>query len=228
MNRLLFELQNADYLITKLKRDRTKLNDGTHARSERDTLQKAFDEERTKLSNLNSERSDKELQLKAAEEKLARQQSRLMNASNAHEVTALQRDIAAIQKQRGDFDEAILMLMDEIEESSTRLKQLETELGEKSRATVDVEQQFNKEVARLENELQAAQAEREQLSAQLSAAELKKYTDVAAKHAGVAVAHPEKGNCSACGMALTPYSLKEAKLQEWPTCESCGRLLFVE
>jgi hypothetical protein len=28
-------------------------------------------------------------------------------------------------------------------------------------------------------------------------------------------------------MALTPYNLKEIKTKEWPTCESCGRLLFI-
>jgi uncharacterized protein len=228
MNRLLFELQNFDSLITKLKRERSKLDDGTHARSERDTLQKAFDEERTRLSNLNTERSDKELQQKSTEEKLARQQSRLMNATSAHEVTALQRDIAALQKQRGDLDEAILMLMDDIEQSSTRLAELEKELDEKSATTTDVEHQFTQEVLRLEKELESAKEKREEIAAQLSEAELKKYNDVAAKHGGVAVAHPEKGNCSACGMALTPFNLKEAKTQQWPTCESCGRLLFVE
>jgi predicted nucleic acid-binding Zn-ribbon protein len=69
MNRLLFELQEADTLITRLKRERSKLDDGTHARSERDTLQKAHDAERTRLSALNGDRSDKELQLKSTEEK---------------------------------------------------------------------------------------------------------------------------------------------------------------
>ena len=37
-----------------------------------------------------------------------------------------------------------------------------------------------------------------------------------------AVAEPK------AAMAITPYNLREAKSQTWPTCESCGRLLFVE
>jgi predicted nucleic acid-binding Zn-ribbon protein len=76
MNRNLFELQEVDNHLLSLKRERSKLDDGTHARGERDTLQRAFDEERTRLSALTSERNDKELQLKSAEEKIARQQSR--------------------------------------------------------------------------------------------------------------------------------------------------------
>jgi predicted nucleic acid-binding Zn-ribbon protein len=227
MNRLLFELQEADTLITRLKRERSKLDDGTHARSERDTLQKAHDAERTRLSALNGDRSDKELQLKSTEEKIARQQSRLMTATSSHEVSALERDIKALSNMRGNLDEFILNLMDEIETTSTRLSELENELNQKSDETTAVEKQFATETARFERELAAAQKQRDELVARLDASHLNKYQAVADKHHGVAVAHPEKGNCSACGMTLTPFNLKEAKTQEWPTCENCGRLLFV-
>ncbi|HEX8236377.1 MAG TPA: hypothetical protein VF600_10500 [Abditibacteriaceae bacterium] len=227
MNRLLFELQEADTLITRLKRERGKLDDGTYVRSERDTLQKAYEAERTRLGILGGERSDKELQLKSTEEKIARQQSRLMTATSSHEITALERDIKALGNMRSNLDEAILNLMDEIETTSARLAELENELNEKIDETTNVEKQFTVETARLERELVAAQKQRDELTAQLDATALNKYQAVADKHHGVAVAHPEKGNCSACGMTLTPFNLKEAKTQEWPTCENCGRLLFI-
>jgi predicted nucleic acid-binding Zn-ribbon protein len=104
---------------------------------------------------------------------------------------------------------------------------LENELNQKSDETTAVEKQFATETARFERELAAAQKQRDELVARLDASHLNKYQAVADKHHGVAVAHPEKGNCSACGMTLTPFNLKEAKTQEWPTCENCGRLLFV-
>ncbi|MDQ3814993.1 MAG: hypothetical protein M3347_13705, partial [Armatimonadota bacterium] len=91
MNRLLYELQEVDNLIAKLTRERTRLDDGTAARSERDTLRKAVEAEQERLKRLNAERADKELQLKSAEEKLTRQQARLMKATNTHEVNSLQR-----------------------------------------------------------------------------------------------------------------------------------------
>jgi hypothetical protein len=224
----LFELQECDTLITRLKRERSKLDDGSHARSERDTLQNAHTAERTRLSTLNTERSDKELQLKSTEEKIARQQSRLMTATSSHEVTALQRDIKALGNMRSDLDETILNLMDEIETTSTRVAELETQLQQQSLETGVVEEHFSKETERLEDELALAHERRQELTAQIDATALSKYDISAARNHGVAVAHPEKGNCSACGMALTPFNLKEARTQEWPTCESCGRLLFIE
>lgn len=228
MNRSLFELQEADTLVAKLKRERSKLDDGAHARSERDTLARAHDMERTRLSSLNTNRTDRELQLKSAEEKIARQQSRLMQATSTHEVTALQRDIKALEAQRGDFDEAILNLMDEIETSMARVAKLEAELLEKTVAVSDVEAHFSEETQRLERELEHAHALRDQIAATLSEDETEHYQASAQAHNGVAVAHPDKGNCSACGMAFTPFNLREAKSQEWPSCESCGRLLFIE
>jgi len=228
MNRLLYDLQEIDNAIARLKRERSKLDDGSALRAERDTLQKAVAAEKDRLSHLNATRSDQELQLATAEEKITRQQGRLMNATNAHEVNSLQRDINALNKARGDLDEAILMLMDDIENCSARLVELQNELEAKAAETTGVEAHFAAETARLETEIASAVAQRQTTLAQLNDTERGKYEDAARRFHGLAVAHNEKGACSACGMSLTPYNIREAKAQEWPVCDSCGRLLFVE
>ena len=228
MNPLLFQLQEVDNHLARLKRERGKLDDGARARGEHNTLQLAFDQERTHLSNLNSDRTDRELAQKTTEEKIARQQSRLMNAKSSHEITALERDLKALAVQRSDSDEAILGLMDEVETSSTRLKDLQAQLAAKTDEVAQIEAAFARDTAHLELQMDARRKARELVAAQLSPDELEKYSDVAQKHGGVAVAHPQNGNCSACGMALTPFNLREAKSQTWPTCENCGRLLSLE
>ena len=228
MNRSLWELQEIDNVIIRLKRDRGKLDDGMHARGERDTLQKAFDEERTSLTRLNTNRTDAELQLKTNEEKMARQQSRLMSASSGHEITALERDIKAINTQRGNFDETILTLMDEAETSSTRLAQIEAELRAANAHLHETEANFARETARLEGELEAVRVERDAAAAKLAPDEIVKYNASAKAHANVAVARIEGGHCTVCGMTLPTNLVREAKTQMWPTCDSCGRLLFVE
>lgn len=228
MNRQLFELQEADNTLAQLRRDRTRLDDGTSARAERDTLQKAVSEERERQQKLHSDRLDRELALKATEEKIARQNGRLMTATTAHEVEALQRDLTGLAKSRGDLDEAILMLMDEQESGAARLGALDAQWKTKIKAAEQVEAHFNLETARIEDELAATQAKREAIVKALEPAHLEKYEALAKRYQGVAVAHPEKGMCSACGMVLTPFNLKEAKTKEWPTCESCNRLLYLE
>ena len=227
MNRQLFELQDADNTIVRLRRDRSKLDDGTVARAERDTLGKAVTQERERQQHLHTERLDRELALKSTEEKIARQNGRLMTATNAHEVEALQRDLKGLAKSRGDLDEAILILMDEQDSGAARLADLDRQWKEKIKAAEAVEAHFNAETARIESELAATQAKRDALAKALEPEHLEKYEAFAKRYQGVAVAHPDKGMCSACGMVLTPFNLKEAKTKEWPTCESCNRLLFL-
>ena len=228
MNRQLFDLQEVDNHLARLKRERGKLDNGAHARGEHDTLQRAYDLERTRLSVLTADRTDRELQQKATEEKIARQQSRLMSAKSGHEITALERDLKALAVQRSDADEAILGLMDEVETSSQRLSGLGEQLKAKNAELATIEAAFARDAARLEAEMDAQRASREAISSALNAEEKQQYDEHAKRGAGVAVAHPQNGNCSACGMALTPFNLREIKTQTWPACESCGRLLFVE
>lgn len=228
MNRQLFELQEADNTIARLRRERNKLDDGLSLRGERDTLQKAVDEERARLQTLHTDRTDKELQLQTTEEKIARQNSRLMTATASHEVNALQRDIQALGKARGDLDEAILILMDEDETGQAKLTSLMGQLKEKTEAAAQAMAHFNSETARLENEITATQARREAIAQALEPENLEKYENFAKRYGGIAVAHVEKGNCSACGMTINSFNLREAKSKEWPTCDNCHRLLFVE
>lgn len=228
MNCKLYELQEVDNLLAKLIRDRSKLDDGAALRSERDTLGKARDAKKDRLKVLNAARNDKEFELKTAEEKLVRQQQRLMNATSSHEVTSLERDIKALGHARGELDEAILTLMDEAETCGIRLAELEKEYQAKAAETVEAEKTFAGQTTRLENHLAATRTKRAQAAAQIDASDLEMYERFAKAHQGLAVAHSDKGNCSGCGMALTPFNLREAKAQEWPVCENCGRLLYVE
>lgn len=228
MDRKLFELQEADNTVARLRRERAKLDDGSSLRGERDTLQKAVDDETARLQKMHAERTDRELELQTAEDKIARQNQRLMTATATHEVTALQRDIEALNRARGDLDETILILMDEGETGQAHLEDLQNQLKQKIAATGQAEANFKAETGRIENEIAATQAKREALAQSIDPEALEKFDEIAANHHGVAVAYSEKGNCSACGMTITPYNLKVRKTKEWPECENCHRLLFVE
>lgn len=228
MNRALLELQEVDNSLANFTREKARLDDGTAARAARDTLEKAVADTVAKSQKTAAARSDKELELKTAEEKIAKQQSRLMNASSAHEITALQRDIEALGRARGNLDEAILTLMDEGETIAAQLASLEAQLEKAKAAVAVIEENFTNDTARLERSLAAARQQREVAASKLSPVESEKFNAFARKHAGVAVSKVVKGNCSACGAAILPFTLREAKNQEFPTCEGCGRLIFVE
>jgi predicted nucleic acid-binding Zn-ribbon protein len=151
-----------------------------------------------------------------------------MNAKSAHEVTSLQRDIDGITKSRGELDEAILNFMDETETCAGKLDALRAKVHEVMEMRTEVETRFAQDAARLDDELKEVLAQRQTAAPALSEEETEHYDATAKRHGGIAVTWNEKGNCAACGMTLTPYNLKEARTEDWPQCESCGRLLYIE
>jgi predicted nucleic acid-binding Zn-ribbon protein len=228
MNRALLELQEVDNTLTNLKREKAHLDDGTQARAKRDELEKAVAAATQESHKILGERTARELELQTAETKIALQQKRMMNASSAHEISALERDIAALGRARGDLDEAILELMDKGETVAAQLEALQKQLKAAKAQVESVESSFALDSARLDRSLAAARTRRDEAAAQLSPAELEKFEAFAKKFHGVAVAKVVKGNCSACGAAILPFTLREAKSQDFPTCEGCSRLIFVE
>lgn len=225
--RSLLELQKLDSAMLRLQREKAKLDDGSHLRAQCDTVEKALALEEENLNTHNRARTEAEQELQKREEKLRTQQTRLMNAKSAHEVDSLQRDIDSITKSRGDLDEAILTAMDNAETSAQKVDQFRAGLQELRTQLFQVEAAFKKDTARIDEELLVAARERNAQAAQIDETSLEKYAQVASKHGGIAVCEIEKGNCTVCGTMITPYNLKEARSLEWPTCESCGRLLFV-
>jgi predicted nucleic acid-binding Zn-ribbon protein len=226
--RSLFELQESDNALLALQREKSRLDDGSDLRAQRDTLQKAIAALEAELNLSNRARADAEAELKVREQKLQTQQARLMNATSAHEISSLQRDIDSITKSRGEFDETILSAMDEAETIAEKLDELRGQFEAVRLQLQTVEGNFASETARLDEALEVAAVQRNAVADALDEGAREKYDTVAGRHAGIAVAKVEGGNCSVCGNAITPHNLKEAKSEEWPTCESCGRLLFVE
>ncbi|MEO6907402.1 MAG: hypothetical protein ABI210_05890 [Abditibacteriaceae bacterium] len=221
-------MQEIDNHITRLKRERDGLDTGGQTRAENSTIASALAEQEKQLNVLNTNRVSLEGDLEAREIKLKTQQTRLMNAKTTHEVQSLERDIAALTTARGELDEKVLLLMDEIDQCANKLDELRAQHQEKENLLNDIESTFARETARLDQETAALKEHRDALFATLSPVEQTKYENTASRHHGIAVAHLHDGSCSACGTALTPFNLKEAKTEEWPTCESCRRLLYVK
>ncbi len=228
IDRSLLELQKIDSTMLRLQREKAKIDDGSQVRSQCDTVEKALAIEEENLNTFNRIRADAEAELQKREEKLRTQQTRLMNAKSAHEISSLQRDIESITKSRGELDEAILTAMDDVETCAKKVDQYRAGLKELRVQLTRTESAFKKQTAQLDEELLEAARERNAKAAQIDQSAKEKYDQVASRHGGIAVSEVVKGNCSVCGTMITPYNLKEAKSLEWPTCESCGRLLFVE
>ena len=227
MNRALLDLQELDSTILSFAREKARLDNGQNARKTRDDAQNELETAQKTLKAQQSDLRAREDALQNAETKIALQKKRLMNTTSSHEISAFERDIIALENARGDLDEAILNLMDAIETSETALKNAQTALRRAERELEEIETHFASESARLDKSIAAGRARRPVLADVLSAGETEKYNAVFKKFGGLGVAKMVGADCSACGTTNSVHHLREAKTQEFPICESCGRLLFV-
>ncbi len=228
MNRALLDLQEIDNQIAAFSRDLSRLDDGSAARAARAAIETELAQTEAAAQKNGAARAGAELELQTAETKIALQQKRLMNASSAHEITALERDITALGRARGDLDENILTLMDAGETLDTKIAALRAQAAKTSAQVEKIEADFALHSAQLQRSLKAARERRVIAAGELSPLESEKFAAFAQRFGGVAVSKVVKGNCSACGAAILQFTLREAKNQAFPTCENCGRLIFVE
>ena len=228
MNRALLDLQLLDSAIADAARAKARLDTGKTARQTLGELEAKLEQSRQQAETIAQTRSKAEADLQTTETKIERQKQRMMTVSSAHEISALERDIAGLSRMRGELDETILTAMDQGETLSGELARQTKAVAAARLQAQDIEAHCAAESARLDKIVAQKKAARPAVIEQLSADDKTRYAEGYKQHGGVAVASIEGGNCSACGAEILPFTRQEAKTEEFPTCEGCGRLLWVE
>ncbi len=228
MNRALLDLQLLDSAIQNATQEKSRLDDGTSARATLATLETQLAQTQSAAATVAAARSKAEGDLEAAETKIERQKKRIMTVSSAHEISALERDIEGLSRMRGELDETILTAMDEGETLAAKIE-TETKNVATARAKArQIEADFKAQTELLDKRVADKRAARPPVIAKLSPSDREHYSDGYKSHGGTAVAHIEGGACSGCGAEILPFTLREAKTKEFPTCEGCGRLIWVD
>lgn len=227
MNRALLDLQLLDSAIQDATREKTRLDDGTSARATLNQLETQLAQTRAEAATVAATRAKAEGDLEAAETKIERQKKRVMTVSSAHEISALERDIEGLSRMRGELDETILVAMDEGEALATKVAKEEKQVAAARAQAEQIEAASKAQTELLDKRIANKRGERAPVIAKLSAQDKERYSEGYKRHGGVAVAHVEGGSCSACGAEILPFTLREAKTEEFPTCEGCGRLIWV-
>ena len=214
--------------IQDATREKARLDNGSAARATLAQLEAELAQTRESAATVAATRARAEGDLEAAETKIERQKKRIMTVSSAHEISALERDIEGLSRMRGELDETILIAMDEGETLAAQTDR-ETKAVADARANAEkIEADFKAQTELLDKRIANKRGERAPVIAKLSAEDKDRYAEGYKKNGGVAVAHVSGGNCTACGAEILPFTLREAKTQEFPTCEGCGRLIWVE
>lgn len=184
-------------------------------------------EDKVRQSKL--KQKEKELELGQKEEHILKRQGQLNLVKTNEEYSAMRSEISSMKADNSLLEEAILLLMDEVE-------QAEKELGTEKQVLKEQEKKLSERKAELAEKEKICRTKMEELKsvkkdviAQVHSEISSLYERILAKKNGIALARIDSENCSSCHMKLRPQVLNEVKMQEAVVmCENCTCILYEE
>jgi predicted nucleic acid-binding Zn-ribbon protein len=225
----LWNLQQIDSDIYRLKRERGRLDDGAALRQVWQAAVKTAEALDARLHKLRTDLTDAELELKRIEGKKADFERRLYEGkvTNPKELTAMEQEIAMLGRQRGRLDETVLTLMDGIETTSAELTEATAARDAAEARWKQQDELFRRETARIDAELAALTARREPAAKALEPPTLARYENLRSRLSNVAVARFVDGTCEGCHTRMAAViGRKLHEGQSYTYCENCTRFLI--
>ena len=227
---MLEELQEVDQQIDALKAAQSGLqaelcgiNQGVDAAREEVAALEAS------LAKLEAEKLELESTHSAELENIVRSETNMKEIKTNKEFQAIGREITAARKQVTDLEESLLQKISQIEELSGALAAKRStcdELAENSARRV-VEKQA--EIDKLQSGIDADIARRENVTKEMPASLVKKFTILREQRRGQALAIARDGYCMGCNMHLPPQLYNNLyKYEELLSCPHCQRILILK
>ena len=172
-------------------------------------------------------RRQQERELEEVTDQLKKRQSRLFEIKTNQEYSAVLKEIEGLKHKVSVLEEAILVLLDQIEvELKARAEEEQRVRSSEAEALRDT-QRKEAELRQLRGRLTELQGARKSRSNNVESSLLQQYLRLLKSRAGLAVAPARDGSCEGCHVALTPQLYNEVRRnEEILTCERCGRILY--
>jgi predicted nucleic acid-binding Zn-ribbon protein len=229
----LLDLQTEDSTIKRLHERKSSLPEAEQLQSLNEQIAElTSDIEIATRQNAEVGRDQDKLEgeIEIAESKITREEQRMFsgNVANPKELSALQAEVEMLKRKKGELEDQLLEVMVAKESAAATLERLE---GERARATTDSER-LTKQVAMLENDIQAQLAEHEgrrtEISRDIPDDILKLYEQIRATKGGIGAAALEAGTCQGCHTKLPNKEVERLKAEGGlQRCENCRRILIV-
>ncbi|MGO8670602.1 MAG: zinc ribbon domain-containing protein [Capsulimonadaceae bacterium] len=224
----LVALQQIDRQLQRVRRSQAALDNGSGAKEKFTAARDAYEAKNTALHRVSTELKDCELKLASVETKMTTYRNKLYQGTvtNAKELANIEKEIAALGRQRSDLDDKILDLMEQVEQRRGDARAAEAEMSEAECAHQAALARFQSEHEKMCDELSDLTKQRADAVGNVSdAALLKRYDDLRAK-AGVGIVQIANHNCGGCNMTLPTAQVKLVRdAEQIQSCENCGRLL---
>lgn len=226
---LLEQLQEIDVLIDSLKVSQNGLIEemadiSKAAEIARQELQEL--EERVAL--LEKERAETDACHATELDNIRRSETNMKEIKTNKEFQAIGREISAAKKLVTELEESSLQKLAQIEELQADIAAKKELLGELELNTSGHCAEKQAEIDRIQQDVDADNARREAIAAELPVTLTKRYVSLRSQRRGIAVAGARDGYCLGCNMNLPPQLYNSLfKAEEMISCPHCQRILVL-
>jgi len=177
---------------------------------------------------------DCEVELATIEKRMSRAMARLANLINADQVSATEREMAALKEQIGELEEQVLLAMDRVESLQGDRDRIAAELEGLRSELACKHEQWDARSPKLRQRGDELQGFREQLQAELNSEQRRLYSMALGR--GPHGASPPAGitlvdgfTCTTCHKRLPPMWVNESRVwQRLYCCDGCKRILVFD
>ena len=182
-----------------------------------------------KHSHAQTERKKFELDVNQWRERARKYRDQSASVKTNEAYKALQHEIAHAESEASAAEDRQLEQMMAVEETEREIKSAEAVLTAAESSLAAVRNNIESLGAEKKSELDSDLAQREKIAAQMPEEVIEKYSRVAKRHHGVALAEAATEQCRGCGMRLLPHTFQEIRRpenHEIIQCETCNRILY--
>lgn len=227
---LLWEIQKIDLDLRQIREEQDRFPREMRKLDEKQSIEKErLQKEKEKIESLEKERRQKESHLTAEIDRIKKAEGKMFEVKTNKEYQALLNEMEAIKTANSREEEAILQILEEIDELRKGFSKKEKELAvaqekiEAERKTI--RERMTQNDALLKKEMER----REALSKQLESRLYGLYKTLMEKRQGIGVVTVRHETCQGCFVHIPPQMFIEVqKNKDLIRCPNCNRILYWE
>lgn len=225
----LFDLQKLDFNIDKTRKRVGEIRAALGESEAVAAARSAAAATEAEVHRWHAAQKDAELEVQQIGARILLDEKRLMSGEvrNAKELSALQDNIASMQRQRAAVEERGVEAMLMLEELNRRLAAERQSVATTETAWRSGQSELVEEETKLKRFYAQLKQQREATAAALDAGSLKIYEQLRSRKNGIAVAPIKGSQCGVCNIQVPTGVISAARSRkDEPTyCTSCGRIL---
>jgi len=184
--------------------------------------------ERQRLDELVRQQRATELEIDDLIIKLRTAEAELYSGKihNPKELTNLQHDIENQKEKRGQLEDKVLEIMDQVEQATESVTNMNSGLKVMESEWQSQQKQLYAHLEQLKTVISNFKEKRQSLITEIDSQVIEIYDELK-KQKRTAVAKVEQGICRGCRISLSVSELQQTRSGSLVRCSSCGRILFL-